>query len=68
MTVVTITFADTEDGCVDVQTIINNFDLGSNAQALANRVNEHIGNIAEEKTLPEDFLKNCAEGIKALPL
>lgn len=49
MTKVVMTFEDTADGLVDVQTAIDSFDLSSNAQALAGRVNSFLGEIAEIK-------------------
>ena len=49
MTRITMIFEDTTDGLVDVQTEIEGFDLSSNAQALASRVNSFLGEIAQLK-------------------
>ena len=46
---ITMIFEDTADGLVDVQTEIDSFDLSSNAQGLASRVNSFIGEVAQLK-------------------
>ncbi len=49
MTKVTIVLTDTEDGLVSAITTVEGYNANSNAQALASRLNEVMGEICEKQ-------------------
>lgn len=52
MATVHIILRDTEDGLVDVETTITDFDPKSNAIGLADSLNGHMAEIAQELQAP----------------
>lgn len=52
MATVHIILRDTEDGLVDVETTITAMEPGSNAIGLADRLNQHMAEIATELQSP----------------
>lgn len=64
MTVIHIVLKDTEDGLVDVETTIEGFDLTSNAQALAGRINGFLAEVAEHKDAPSVIVDEAGAALQ----